>query len=1266
MPEDVQEQAAQLKNAIKTLESQREILGNAVVEASLAALHKQLAELESEHEGTDRHKKLVSLVFVDVVESTKIGQHLEPDEILEIMDGGLQRLAIPIEQFGGRVTRFMGDGFKAVFGEPVAQENDAEMAVRAGLAILEDTQAYAAELLENWNISNFEVRVGVNTGMVAVGGITESDDTMMGLTVNLGARLESAAPAGGLLISHATYQHVRGLFEIETLPPVVAKGFPEPVQVYLVKGSKPRAFRTKTRGVEGIITSMIGRDAELRRLQDAYFTAAEDKECQIITVLGEAGVGKSRLLEEFETWLESQSGDIYLMNGRSSPEIQESPYSLFREMFSRRFQIQNSDSVEFVRQKIENGIAEVCGGSEYGIMRAHFIGQLLGFDFRESPHLQGVLDDAMQLRDRAWIYLGEFIKAISEEEVVLIFLDDIHWADDSSLDLINYIGQSLSDQSVMIVCLGRSQILERRPLWGEGQKSHSRLNLNGLSTRDCRHLVEEILQKMGQVPLALRELVVSGADGNPFYIEELIKMLIDTGVILKETEPWQVEPSSLANILADMNVPTTLTSLLQARMDKLRLEERTILQQSSVVGRVFWDSVISYLNSPGNGDDVEGIDVPGVLEALRDKEMIFHRETSTLSGTQEYFFKHTIMREVAYETILKKVRVSYHAMVAEWLIGENAERAGEFTGMIAEHLELAGENERAASFFRQAGEEAARRYANQSALNYLERALKLTSASDLEERYAILLAREQVYSLLGSREEQKQDLAQLIKIADYLKEERIQGEIALLQTIAASETSNYPQIIAHAKDTIRIAKSLQIPRLETRANLLWGRALLSMGDYPGAEERFRGALGIAKQNGLRNLEADSLRYLGGVDERLGKQASAIEYLEESLKLCRLIGDRRGEGKTLNQLGNILLLQGDHIGGKKYYDQFLTISREIGDRWGEGQVIRNIADTYLSQYDYAGASKYFEQALEITREIGNRTIESGALVGLGNVYLEKGEYTKARNVFEQSLNIAREIGNKPWEAKTLSQIGRYFHRQGDYLRAQGYYEQAKEIYHQLGNNLSESRLLIDLSLLHHHLGDDEIALEQSKLAFTISDELHHPRYMARALNQLGRAQLGLDRFEDAKDSFEQAFIKFDELKQENLSMEPLAGLAAVDLALGDHTSALSHVEDILNHFASHPLSETKGLNSFGEVITGDNSGAVPGLEGTSDPMWIYLICYRVLKTVSDQRSAEILGTAQNLVGEQALKIEDVDLHYSFLSNVKTNQEIQTEFSQEGIE
>jgi class 3 adenylate cyclase len=219
------QEIARLREAINTLESQRETLGDAVVEALIQASEKQLAELEGRSKSPHQQRKFATILFVDVVGSTQLGQHLEPDEVLEVMDAALKRLAAPVEKHGGHVTRFQGDGFKAVFGVPVAHENDPEMAVRAGLGILEISQEIATEWEHQHDIPGFQVRVGVNTGLVASGGETEAEDTIMGRAVNLAARLESAAPPGGLLISHFTYQHVRGVFDVDVLPPVQAKGF---------------------------------------------------------------------------------------------------------------------------------------------------------------------------------------------------------------------------------------------------------------------------------------------------------------------------------------------------------------------------------------------------------------------------------------------------------------------------------------------------------------------------------------------------------------------------------------------------------------------------------------------------------------------------------------------------------------------------------------------------------------------------------------------------------------------------------------------------------------------------------------------------------------------------------------------------------------------------------------------------------------------------------------------------------------------------------
>jgi hypothetical protein len=283
-----------------------------------------------------------------------------------MMDAALKRLAAAVDQHGGHVTRYQGDGFKAVFGVPQAHENDPEQAVRAGLEILQIAQQIAREWEDQRGLPNFQVRVGINTGLIASGGETEAEDTIMGRAVNLAARLESAAPPGGLLISHFTYRHVRGVFVVDILPPIKAKGFEEPVAVYLVKQAKARSFRVLSRGVEGVETPMVGRETELKYLQDALLTAMEEGEGQVVTVCGEAGVGKSRLLFEFQNWIELLPGSVRLYQGQARLERQHIPYALMRDVFTFRFQIQESDSPVVVREKIEQGVEQAYSDQPSG------------------------------------------------------------------------------------------------------------------------------------------------------------------------------------------------------------------------------------------------------------------------------------------------------------------------------------------------------------------------------------------------------------------------------------------------------------------------------------------------------------------------------------------------------------------------------------------------------------------------------------------------------------------------------------------------------------------------------------------------------------------------------------------------------------------------------------------------------------------------------------------------------------------------------------
>ena len=297
----------------------------------------------------------------------------------------------PIEAHGGHVTRYTGDGFKAVFGDPVVREDDPEQAIRAGLEVLELAKLLAQELETEWEIENFQVRIGLDTGLAALGGQTEAEDTVMGRVVNLAVRIESAAPSWGLADLPQHLPSRARCVQRRTARTHLSQGFPGTnVRSTWSREIKPRAFRVQTRGVEGVETRMVGRRTELDTLKDALHTAFEEGEGQVVTISGEAGVGKSRLLYEFENWIEllPPSQGVRFFQGRSRQEAQGLPYSLLRDLFAFRFQILDDDIGELARQKIEAGFCEVFGEDEEAFMRAHILGQLLGFDFKRQRPLE--------------------------------------------------------------------------------------------------------------------------------------------------------------------------------------------------------------------------------------------------------------------------------------------------------------------------------------------------------------------------------------------------------------------------------------------------------------------------------------------------------------------------------------------------------------------------------------------------------------------------------------------------------------------------------------------------------------------------------------------------------------------------------------------------------------------------------------------------------------------------------------------------------------
>ena len=449
-------------------------------------------------------------------------------------------------------------------------------------------------------------------------------------------------------------------------------------------------------------------------------------------------MGKSRLLYEFDNWLELRPEKVWYFKGRCTQQRQGVANGLLRDLFAFRFGIAESDPIEVVRGKLEAGIAEFLPGE--GETKAHYLGAWLGYDYGHSPHVAALRGDAEQLHNRASLYLGQFFAALTDDSPAVILLEDLHWADGGSLNALVDLCRRRPGLPLFILCLARPGLLVRRPGWGSDllETRYERVDLAPLAETEARALVVEILQKVTQVPPILIELLVSRAEGNPYYVEELVQMLIDQGVISTGEERWRV----VLEKLAELQVPATLTAVLQARLDRLSPPQKQALQQAAVVGRVFWDAVLAEL---GAGAEVR-------LAELAGRELVLPRRQSAFAGAAEYIFKHALLRDVTYETVLKRVRRGYHRLVGAWLVAaaEANGRTDEYAAIIGGHYEAAGEMAVAAEWYGRAGKQAAGQFDQEAAENWLSRALDLTPVEERAARYELLMAREGVYICKGS------------------------------------------------------------------------------------------------------------------------------------------------------------------------------------------------------------------------------------------------------------------------------------------------------------------------------------------------------------------------------------------------------------------------------------------------------------------------------------------------------------------------------------
>jgi len=628
-------------------------------------------------------RRIVSVVFVDLVGFTSRSEQLDPEDVRAFLTPYHDFVRREFESFGGVVEKFIGDAIVAVFGAPTAYGDDAERAVRAALAVRDGVR----ELGE----LDVQVRIAVNTGeaLVSLGARPELGEAMVaGDVVNTASRLQSAAPVNGILVGETTYRATRDAIEYESAAPVEAKGKAEPVEAWLAVRPLHAAGERRQSG------DLVGRGRELEVLRGIWERVAAESVPYLVTVLGPAGIGKTRLAQEFDGIVQELGGRT--VHGRSLPYRESSAYFAFATQVKQLCGIFESDPPEVGLRKLGERVLDESVTRHLAI--------LLGLD----P--EGSVDD----REELFFSVRVFIESVAREQPTTLVLEDIHWADRSLLDLVELLAARLRDLPVLILTLARPELLDLRPAWGGGLPAYTALPLSPLSTADAEELAQLRLGRLHEAATRLADT----AGGNPLFIEQLAATMAE---------------SSAAGAL-----PTTIRGILAARLDALPAEERALLLDAAVVGKTFWRGALERMVDGSDG-------LSELLGALERRDLIVRDTTSAIEGEQQFAFKHVLIRDVAYELLPRADRRARHARVAEFFEDRTSE-LGEIATALARHWRDAGDPQRALGYFIRAGEQAERGWAKDQAAILYKEALELVpedrsaELADLRRRLALARA----------------------------------------------------------------------------------------------------------------------------------------------------------------------------------------------------------------------------------------------------------------------------------------------------------------------------------------------------------------------------------------------------------------------------------------------------------------------------------------------------------------------------------------------
>jgi class 3 adenylate cyclase/tetratricopeptide (TPR) repeat protein len=817
-------------------------------------------------------RKVVSILFVDLVGFTARSHAADPEDVRAALGPYHALLKREIERFGGAVEKFIGDAVMAVFGAPVAHEDDAERAVRAALRI---TEAIAE--LNASSALDLSLRAAVNTGegLVALGARPEAGEGMVtGDVVNTASRLQNVAPVNGVVVGEVTFRSTKHVIDYEELDAVTVKGKPDAVTVW-------RAVSAKSRfGVDADMaakTPFIGRDYELDLLKGSFKRALRESSIQLVTVLGEPGVGKSRLLTEFFSFIDDQEELIFWRQGRSLPYGEGITFWALGEIIKAHAGILESDGSESAIGKLKDAIGSVVQETSEQSWFLSRLAPLVGIEISAGASPQ---------KEESFTAWRRFLEAVAEQGPLVLAFEDLHWADPSLLEFIEHLVDWVTGVPIFVVCTARPELYDKHPNWGGGKRNFNILALSPLDDSETAQLISSLLSQ-AVLPAEIHSALLERAGGNPLYAEEFIRMLWDRHILTRKGKVLAVDKH------ADIPVPENVYALIAARLDTLSSERKRLLQDASVAGKVFWSGAIAAI---GEADPHA---VRRGLHELGGKEMVRRSRTSSIAGHDEYRFWHALIRDVSYGQIPRAQRAKKHQAMACW-IEDTAERLDDHAEVIAHHystaLELARGSgasdidklEQQTSRFLVKAADRTRRVDPEKALTLYRQALDLLSPHD-----------DRTPHVLGEAGIASHDLGLLAESQDYL-------ELAITEFSAREDLTG---------------QAMAMGRLT--------RVLRDQGHSDQGHELLMGAVELLEREGLGEQLSIAYKFVAFEALLTSDLDAALAWANKALVVADRCASNLARGRALDVRGMVRCESGD-LDGVKDLREAIRISEAAGD------------------------------------------------------------------------------------------------------------------------------------------------------------------------------------------------------------------------------------------------------------------------------------------------------------------------------------------------